>query len=69
MPSSIRERREAIQQRLKEHDAARLLIEAELLALRHVCPHADVETYKNYDYGGGCDLHWHCKDCGLKKVS
>lgn len=65
----IRTRRKLVEARLKAHDAARKIIEAELEGLQHVCPHKYVETWKHYDYGGGCDHHWQCKDCGLQRVT
>lgn len=43
-PEQISEKREAIQQRLAEHDAARIPIEAELKALRHICQHPNMES-------------------------
>jgi len=65
---SIAERYADICKRLKEHDAARKLIEGELLALRHICQHEHTRTWNHHDYGGGSDHHWHCDDCGLHKI-
>jgi hypothetical protein len=58
--------------KLKRHDAKRKLIEAELLALQHVCPH---ENVKEWDDGGGyggpswSSHYWDCADCGLRKIN
>lgn len=65
----IRSRVEKARQKIREHDAKRKVIEAQLLALQHACPHEDTETWDHYDYGGGCDTHWKCKICGLEKVT
>jgi hypothetical protein len=67
--SEIKQKRDDIEKRLREHDAARKLIKAELLALRHVCQHADSESWTHHDYGGGSDNYWVCKDCGLQKCN
>jgi transposase-like protein len=56
----IKRKRRKIEQRLKEHDAARKLIEAEMDALQHVCPHKNSKTGRDYDGGSS----WYCSDCG-----
>jgi len=53
------------QKRLKAHDATRKLIEGEIKMLQHICEHPNIERWKSYDYGGGCDLNEECKDCGF----
>ncbi len=50
--TTISDKREDIEKRLREHDAARKLIEAEMLALQHVCPHTNCQSWK---------------DCGLRR--
>lgn len=67
--TAIAKQRAKIEQRLKEHDAARKIIEAELLSLQHACPHKNVRQWTHHDYGGGSDRHWNCDDCGLHKIT
>lgn len=67
--SQIKSKADRIRQRLKEHDGKRKIIEAELLALQHACPHTDVDEWDHHDYGGGHDHHWLCKNCGLQRVT
>jgi len=69
MSASIKKRHDDIARRLKEHDAARKLIEAEMMALQHVCDHKNVKEWNHHDYGGGCDHHWVCQDCGKSRVT
>ena len=67
--TDIPAKRTEIEQRLKENQAERMIIEAELLGLQHVCQHKNVRKWKHHDYAGDTDLHWHCDDCGLHKIS
>lgn len=66
---SIKERRLDIEHRLHEHDTLRKRIEAELLALQHVCPHARVKTWSDSGWGRMSSSYWLCEDCGLRKVT
>lgn len=66
-PQEIREKQSDIKQRLAAHDAARKLIEAELLALRHVCQHENVDQWSDSGWGRMPSDYWLCKDCGLSK--
>lgn len=63
----ISTRRKEIEQKLKEHDAKRMIIAAELSALRYVCPHTNAREWDHRDYTGDVDHHWVCDDCGLRR--
>lgn len=65
----VADRRKDIQRRLKEHDAARKPIEAELLALQHVCDHANAKTWHDDGWGRMPSTEWECPDCGLRRSS
>lgn len=52
-------------QRLKEHDANRKLIEADLLRLQHICPHR--KTWSDGgSYGGPDFASTYCEACGKR---
>lgn len=55
--------------KLKEHDAKRKIIEAELAYVQALCPHPNAKGQTYRDYGGGSDYEWYCPDCRLKKYS
>lgn len=63
-PGEIKAKRAEIANRLKAHDAARKLIEAEVLALQHVCEHPKARWVPD-TFGDGSS--WHCPDCGLNR--
>lgn len=63
-PEQIRKKADKVRQRLKEHDGKRKIIEAELLALQHACPHVNSDGRNVGDYSGGSSYDWSCKDCG-----
>jgi len=65
--NEIHEKYKSIAGRLKSHDAARKLIEAELLALQHICPHTNYEEWTDSGWGRMSSNEWYCKDCGLRK--
>lgn len=65
--SEIREKREHIDRRLREHDAARKIIEAELLALRHICQHPNGVTTHDSGWGRMPSNDFRCPDCGLTR--
>lgn len=65
---TIKERHDDIIRRLREHDAARKLIEAELLALQHVCPHEKAHQWHDSGWGRMPSDYWQCRDCGLQKT-
>lgn len=61
-----------ITEQLKKHDAKRKIIEAELLALQHLCPHDNVKEWDDGGGYGGPDWnshYWHCQDCGKQKIT
>lgn len=69
--SQIKAKYERIKEKLKKHDVKRKIMEAELLALQHVCPHEDVREWND---GGGykpdwITHYWQCNNCGLSKTS
>jgi hypothetical protein len=66
---TIKERHEDIAKRLRKHDAARKVLEGELLALQHECEHPNMESWVHYDYGGGSDHNTSCPDCGRRTYS
>ena len=66
---TITERAQAARDALKEHDTKRKILEADLAYVQAICPHANTESWLHDDYGGGCDRHWLCNDCGLHKVT
>lgn len=63
-PAQIYKKASAIKQRIKEHDGQRKIIEAELLALQHACPHVHSKGFMSGDYSGGSSYEWGCQDCG-----
>ena len=65
--NSLRKLRLDVERRLKEHDAARLVIEGELLAIQHACQHKHVREWNSTDYKCETDHYWVCEDCGLRK--
>lgn len=69
MGAGIKRRAVEAQRRLNEHDAKRIVLVAELAAIRAECPHLHVREWSRRDYGGGTDHHWVCDDCGLQKVT
>lgn len=71
-PESIKKKRSRIEQRLKEHEAKKKIIEAEMLALQHVCPHNNVKEWDDGGGYGGSDWsshYWVCQDCGKQKIT
>lgn len=64
---TTREKYEDIAKRLREHDGARKLIEAELLSLQHICLHPNKKTIGGRDYSGVYDSTTSCPDCGYVK--
>jgi hypothetical protein len=62
----ISTKRQDIKQRLKLHDAARKLIEAELLGLQHICEHPNAKKWNDGDIRGSTN-YFQCPDCGLDR--
>lgn len=58
-----------VKARLTQHDAARKLIEAEGVYLRHLCPHTKAKEWESTDYSGHYDQHWKCLACGKEKCN
>ena len=65
----IRAKTQKAKEKLAVHDAKRLVLEAQLLALQHQCPHKNIREWPHYDYVGGSDHHWICDDCGAHKIT
>lgn len=68
MPS-IKERRAKLEAEIKAAKAQIKVMEAQRKVIEAECEHPHMESYKSYDYGGGCDLHTKCPDCGYHKVT
>lgn len=69
---TIRQRRKTIEDKLRKHDAARKIIEAELLALQHECEQRRGKTWSDGGGYGGPDwltTYFDCPDCGLHKIA
>lgn len=64
MTQETYKKRRDIQRRLREHDGARKLIEAELLALQHVCEHPNLRSWHDSGWGRMPSDHTQCDDCG-----
>ncbi len=65
-------KREKLEKKLKDHDAKRKIIEGELLALQHACPHKNVSEWNDGGGYGGPSFasdYWKCRDCGKMKVT
>jgi hypothetical protein len=68
----IKKSRIEIEGRLREHDANRKTIEADLLRIQHICLHPNATSYNDGgSYGGPsfASTYWNCPDCGLKKTT
>lgn len=63
-PPSITERYLDIKDRLKKHDAARKVIEGELLALQHECDHPNIKVWHDSGWGRMPSTGRYCPDCG-----
>ena len=48
------------------HDAARRIIECELLALQHECQHSNLKTWSDSGWGRMSSTERSCPDCGLR---
>lgn len=68
MPT-IKERREKLEREIKAAKGRIKVMEAQLKVIEAECDHPNMEKYKSYDYGGGCDFHTKCPDCGYHKVT
>lgn len=66
---SINRRYLDISSRLKKHDAARKIIEGELLALQHECSYPKMKVWHDSGWGRMPSTEKHCPDCGLWKSS
>jgi len=66
--SETLEKAKDAKRRLREHDARRKVIEAELLAIQHACEHPNAKTWSAMDYGGFSTQYFECPDC-LKATS
>lgn len=64
---TINERHKNIADRLLKHDAARKIIEGELLALRHECQHPNMEVTHSNTWGRFESTDYNCPDCGLRR--
>lgn len=70
MPT-IAQRRKDIENRLRKHDAARIVIEAELSALQSECQHKKGKQWSDGGGYGGSDwstTYFTCPECGLYKI-
>lgn len=62
----IKAKHDDVKRRLKEHDAARKLIEGELLYLQHVCEHPNMKRWHDSGWGRMSSDEFQCPDCGLR---
>lgn len=69
MTATISERHKEIMDRLRKRDAARKIIEGELLALQHECEHPYNKCRSGKDYSGFYSTDCYCPDCGLRTSS
>ena len=65
--ATITERHKDISDRLRKHDAARKIMEGEMLALQHECDHQNMKTWHDSGWGRMPSTEQHCPDCGLHK--
>ncbi len=66
---TIKDKVQAVYNKLRDNGMARLALETELEAIQEVCPHENVREWTHHDYIGDSDLHWQCSDCGKYKVT
>ena len=61
----IRAKHKEVRARLKEHDAARKLIEGELKFIQHICEHPNMEKWHDSGWGRMPSDEFRCPDCGV----
>jgi hypothetical protein len=62
----IKQKWEDVSKRLRMHDAARKLLEAEVLSLQHICEHPNMKRWSKCNYSGDTTSYEQCPDCGFR---
>jgi hypothetical protein len=65
--NGIRERYDVARRKLRQHDAARKILVAEIEAIQAECEHPNGSSTQCGDYDGSKYTRFSCPDCGLEK--
>lgn len=64
----MKEEVDKLKQQIKEHDAKRKILVAQLKYYQDICEHPNMKRWVSGSYDGSTDAHSHCPDCDYHNI-